>query len=63
MKTEDEIRKEIARLSKDYDEWAKGRDLYLSEGNEAESENCSVAMKGIEKQIRLLKWALGDSDE
>jgi hypothetical protein len=58
MRTKKEIRNKIAELTKESDEWAKGRDEYLRGGNEYDSEACAVAVKEIDDKIRILKWVL-----
>ncbi len=60
MRSEKEIRNRIAELSKESDEWAWGRDEYLREGKEFDSEKCAEAVKEINSKIRLLKWVLGE---
>ncbi len=58
MRTEKEIRAKIAGLSKESDEWAKGRDEYLRDGKEFDSEMCAEAVKELNAKIKLLKWVL-----
>ncbi len=60
MRTEKEIRNKIAELSKESDEWARGRDEYLRDGNEYDSEMCAETVKEMDSKIKLLKWVLGE---